>query len=189
MEPLLSILICTMPSRLEMYKCLWGELRHQINALPRFLHKAVEIRCDPDMGYSVGIKRQKLLEQAAGIFIVYIDDDDMVSPVYISEILSAIIRMPHADCIGINGMITEDGANRKKWIISVDYPYWHENNECYFRTPNHISPVRRSIALQAGFPDKTHGEDHDYSMRIKPLLKWEIKIVPSLYHYRFMKNK
>jgi hypothetical protein len=59
----------------------------------------------------------------------------------------------------------------------------------YFRTPNHISPVRRELALQAGFPDVTYAEDREYSKRLLPLCKNEAKIKGSIYHYKYISKK
>ena len=96
---------------------------------------------------------------------------------------------PHIDCVGINGVITFDGEKSKRWSISIKHGHWHETDEMYFRTPNHISPVRRSIALQAKFPDISYGEDMEYSKRIFPMLKNEVCIEKPLYHYKYISQK
>ena len=60
------------------------------------------------------------------------------------------------------------------------------NKPFYLRTTNHISPVRRSIAIECGFPDISNAEDKSYSDRILPFLKTERKIgnIP-MYYYQF----
>ncbi len=155
-------------------------------ALPEPMWPLFEILYDGDMSCSIGLKRQFMLERSTGEHVVYIDDDDTIDPYYIDEILKAYIFMPDADCIGIRGIITTDGKDQKEWYISKEFGSWYERDNVYYRTPNHISPVRRSIALQGGFPDKTRGEDADYSMRILPFLKKEPTIMRPLYHYRFV---
>ena len=66
---------------------------------------------------------------------------------------------------------------------------WHQSGGIYYRTPNHISPVKRELALQAGFPEIAFGEDHEYSKRLLPLLKTETIIKENLYHYDFYEQK
>ena len=86
----------------------------------------------------------------------------------------------------MKGKITFDGANEKKWIISTSCGSWYEKDNMYFRTPNHISPVRRDIALKVKFPKIMIGEDYEYSMGILPHLKREFLIDKELYHYKYV---
>ena len=174
----LSILICTMPVRQKMLK----ELCDSLNCY-RF-NGDVELLIDDRMNITTGTKRNDLLKRAKAEYVVFIDDDDNVSSDYVTLVLDAII--PRPDCIGIQGVMTTNGAALKQWYISKEYKTWHENNGIYYRTTNHISPVRRSIAIQVGFPDISFGEDYQYSMGILPLLQTEIKIEKNIYHYKFV---
>jgi glycosyltransferase involved in cell wall biosynthesis len=167
-----------MPERAEMFQQLCGSLRLMRN------HSDAEILYDDRMGVSTGFKRNSLLAEAKGDYIVFADDDDEVDENYIPLILSATEHSP--DCVGIQGMMTTNGKNPKQWYISKEHKTWHENNGIYYRTPNHISPVRKTIALQVGFPDISFGEDYQYSMGILPLLQTEIKIEKNIYHYKFV---
>jgi glycosyltransferase involved in cell wall biosynthesis len=145
--------------------------------------KQVEVITDSSEGYNIGIKRNKLLQLATGEYVVFIDSDDRISPKYVELILKATENNP--DCVGISGYMTTNGANMEQWHISMDYGYWRKENGVYLRTPNHISPVRRELALQAGFPEVTSGEDAEYSRRLFPLLKTENKIPGNIYHYDY----
>lgn len=178
----LSILIATMPSRKDSFARLLNRLDSQ---LP--MNGSVEILWDDSMEYNIGVKRNKLLDRANGEYIVYIDDDDMVERDYVRKILIAAKDKP--DCIGISGIITTDGKNRMQWHISKQYGSWKKNGRTYLRTPNHISPVRKEIALKARFPEIVSGEDYEYSIRILPLLKSESIAKGNIYHYQFKKNK
>jgi glycosyltransferase involved in cell wall biosynthesis len=182
MEIKLSILIATMPSRQAQFNCLMGNLYTQTEYLPE-----VEILSDASMEYNIGVKRNKLLSLAKGQYVVFCDDDDRVSGNYVSAILKAIETKP--DCVGISGHITFNGYNRKQWHISKEYKGWFERKEIYYRTSNHISPVRRELALQAGFPEIAFGEDYEYSMRLLPFLKTEVIIPENLYFYDYIENK
>lgn len=181
----ISILIATMPSRLQKLDDLMSVLNPQIDL--NGLHGEVEVLIDPRIDINIGQKRNILLQKAKGDYIVFIDDDDHVSLHYIKLILEAIKSNP--DCVGISGIITTNGTKQKQWHISKDYGKWFERNGIYYRTPNHISPVKRELALKAGFPETAFGEDAEYSRRLLPLLKTEVKIKGNIYHYDYRTKK
>lgn len=136
---------------------------------------------------SVGKKRQLLLEKATGDFIVFFDDDDMPYPGYIDKILKAINDPSNPDCIGIWGNMTTDGQNPQTWIHSIKYRVWGSKKDGYdyYRPPIHFNPVRRDLALKAGFKDMRYSEDADYSKRLRPLLRKEVFIQEPLFHYQY----
>lgn len=172
----LSILIATMPIRAQ-------KLANFRQVLDRQLTPEVEVITDISMNYNIGTKRNKLLGLASGKYVVFIDDDDLISSDYVEKILEAC--KSDCDCIGISGVITTNGRNEMQWHISKDYMSWFERKNVYYRTPNHISPVKRELALLAGFPEISFSEDHEYSMRLLPTLKTEVKIPGILYYYKF----
>lgn len=186
-EMLLSILICTLPSRQRMFDSLVRNLSRQVS--DGDFYDEVELLSDSDIHKSIGDKRNDLLHLSKGKFIVFIDDDDEVDIEYIPLIINTIKSNEGIDCIGMKGIITFDGTNERKWIISKQYGSWFERNDVYYRTPNHISPVKRSIAISKGFSNKNVGEDYDYSMAILPLLNNEVMIEKEIYHYKFVNNK
>lgn len=173
----LSILIATMPCRRD-------KLANLRQVLDRQLTPEVEVITDISMNYNIGTKRNKLLGLASGKYVVFIDDDDLISSDYIEKILEAC--KSDCDCIGISGVITTNGRNEMQWHISKDYMGWFERKNVYYRTPNHISPVKRELALLAGFPEISFGEDYHYSMNLLPMLKTETKIPCNIYFYRYV---
>ena len=164
-----------MPSRADSYLKLMDSINNQYDG------NEVEIITDMSMADNIGVKRNNLLNMSSGEYVVFIDDDDTISNNYVRYILDAM----GADCIGISGIISTNGTAFKQWHISKDYGSWYEKDNIYYRTPNHISPVRREIALQVGFPEIVHGEDYAYSMGLLPLLKTENKIKENIYRYNF----
>ena len=175
----LSILICSLHKR----RALLVRLLNIID--PQFRHRTdVECLTNTDDGMkSVGTKRNELLQQAKGDYICFIDDDDTVSENYVELILKACESGP--DCVGIEGIITFDGKNPKKFIHSIQYKEWYEKDGIYYRNPNHLSPVKRILALKAKFPSKYFGEDKDYSMNLLPHLKTEVYIPNPIYFYHY----
>ena len=180
----LSILICTTSARSEIIKPLLESLEFQLKYLPA---NTVEILINDHETDTVGKKRNDLINLAKGEWQTAIDSDDEVSLDYLTKILEALKSNP--DCVGISGIITTNGQNPTQWHISKDYKKWHVIEGVYVRTPNHISPIRTSIARQVGFKDISWGEDADFSERVLPLLKSEVKVIGDIYHYKFNTNK
>jgi glycosyltransferase involved in cell wall biosynthesis len=175
----LSILICTIPERKELFNSLYEKINFQIG------NNSVQIIYDdaPKGTITIGAKRNKLLNQALGEYVVFIDDDDDIAFDYVDSILSAIDKAP--DCIGFKVLCNMDG---KKEIAASSMKYdWTDNVDGfrYVRSIYHKTPVKREIALKCMFPDKSYSEDYEYSMRLKPHLKSEIFIDKFLYIYRY----
>ncbi|MEO6305965.1 MAG: glycosyltransferase family A protein [Bacteroidia bacterium] len=189
--PVLSILIPSTSDRDGLLGKLLFDLSKQIEE--NNAEKLVEIITDVDnYERTTGAKRNDLLERSKGIFVVAIDSDDEVSPYYIKEILLA--AESDCDAIGITGWMTTNGRNLRKWDISKDHDYImildEDGKELYLRFNNHISPIKRSIAIQFKFPDKNFGEDYEWAVQINKsgLIKKETKIIPPLYHYKYIKK-
>lgn len=186
MTPTLSILICTIPGREGTLARLMAQLKEQSEG------KAVEILIDARPkanttgGVSVGTKRQALLEQSTGKYVCYIDDDDTVADDYIDTLLSAAKADP--DCIGFK-LMCHFKNNPCTAVHSIRYA-WKENVDGfrYVRSPHHLTPVKREIAIQVGFNDKRSGEDRDYSNGLVGKLKSEVFIDRHLYNYLYLEQ-
>ena len=174
----LSILICTLPDRKDKFDALKFSLDLQVQASGG----VVEILSDDGDG-SVGAKRNRLLDRSTGRYIAYIDDDDRVPLDYCPMILKATAK--GVDCVGIQGVLMENGREGWKFRHSITVGRWckDKSNHIYFRTPNHLNPIKREYALATRFPDISYGEDRSYSDRIRPLLKTEEFIEATLYYY------
>jgi glycosyltransferase involved in cell wall biosynthesis len=188
----LSILIPSTDDRDELLYELLDHLHYQLDEFG--VKNEVEIITDIDNGeLSVGRKRQRLIEKAKGEYLCFIDSDDWVSNDYIEEIFLAMKENP--DVIGFFGYMTHSGMNRENFRISKDLPYITVldafGNKEYLRHSNHLSIIKRVIALQIGYNDLQFAEDYDYSLRLKNsnLIKTEKIIESYLYHYRYNKNK
>lgn len=178
----LSILVATMPKREWKFNRILSKLDSQVP-----MNGCVEVLFDHSMDYNIGVKRNLLLDRALGDYIVFVDDDDMVSDDYTRKILQAMEGNP--DCIGISGTITTNGKNERQWHISKEYGSWYEKNKVYYRTPNHISPVKREIAIKVRFPEISFGEDAVYSKNILPYLHTENIVKGNIYEYKYNNRK
>jgi glycosyltransferase involved in cell wall biosynthesis len=176
----LSVLICSLENRQHLLQRLMDVLNPQLN-------DNVEVLKKIDNGeIPIGRKRNELLEQAQSEYVAFVDDDDIVSNDYISKILHAIEKKP--DCCGLQGIITFQGKSPRMFIHSLKYKSWFEQNNVYYRCPNHLNAIKRSLAIQVKFPETNHGEDRDFSTRILPLLKTEEYINGVIYHYLYEKG-
>ena len=182
----LTVAIATQPSRKHLLDRLVDELYRQITKdRPRQAEVIVEA-----VGNTTGEKRQKALDKAHGRFIAFVDDDDWVAHDYIERVVGAIERNGEADCVSLEGVMTTDGAGPEVFKHSVAYSDWRTENGIHLRCPNHLNAVRTDLARKAGFRAMTIGEDRDYSLRLRPLLKVEADAGREpLYFYWFKTNK
>lgn len=182
----LSILVCTTDERKHFLDRLMNCLNSQSNDY-------VEVLIETDNGsMKIGKKRNILLDRAVGDYVCFVDDDDLVSDDYCMKILSATESNP--DCCSLEGLYTVNGENPTLFRHSLKYTKWETASEngktVYYRCPNHLNAIKRSIALQVRFDDnKSNGEDKDFSDRVRPLLQTESIINGVIYHYLYLQVK
>jgi hypothetical protein len=134
---------------------------------------------------SIGEKRQLLLEQAKGEYIVFFDSDDFPKDNYVTSIVKAIEQKP--DCIGFKIAMLTNGKNPQTCCHSLKYKQWKNNTDGfdYVRSVTIFNPVKRDLALQVGFKSIRYGEDKDYSDRLTPICNKEIYLNDFLFEYRY----
>jgi len=186
----LSVLIPVHTNHIPLFNVLYDNLKKQI--AQENANDLVEVLYHVDSGeISTGAKRNGLLDKAQGDYVIFPDADDEIPPYYIKELLEA--SKSNSDCFGINGKMTTDGYNEVKWDLSKDnlnMTIYIDGKPYYKRTTNHITAVKRGLALMARFPDLKLGEDKGYSDKVVKFLKTEHKIIPLMYHYKYTsKNK
>lgn len=131
----------------------------------------------------LGDKRNALLEKAKGEYIVFFDSDDFPEPNYVKEIMGAIKQSP--DCVGFKIAMTTNGKQPEVCIHSLRNKEWTHNGSEYLRNVTHFNPVRKDLAIQAGFPSIRFGEDKVYSDKVSALCKNEVFIDKFLFNYRY----
>lgn len=192
-DPLLSILICALEERIKMLIPLLADLEKQVteNGATSLVEILIEL---DNRQKTTGEKRNILLNRSSGTYSVWADEDDWLPPYYVEEMIKAC--QSGYDAVGMSGIMTTDGLDLKNWYIGKDYKYCKavelDGRECYYRYNNHLTPIKRSIAIQFGFPDKVFGEDYDYATAIHKsgLIKTEFKIERHpMYWYKFLSNK
>lgn len=187
MDCKLSILIPTLESRGLKLK----ELLESLNHKP--YKNELEILLEYDDGENtIGHKRNILLDRAIGEYTVFIDDDDLVTPDYLTHIFKGIKK--GVDCISLRGVISWDGINHELFEHSLRYNEWRTTETGpikYERTINHLNPIKSKISKQFSFLPISYGEDEMWSKAIHEsgLLKTEHFVDAVTYHYQFITSK
>jgi hypothetical protein len=138
---------------------------------------------------SIGTKRQRMLEAATAAYVSFVDDDDLVSPGYCARVLEVLGGTRPPDVVGFRLRHFVDGRLEGYAIHSYSaktlpppvgaVEWWNRHD----RDPNHLNPVRRVLALRAGYRDMRFGEDADYAERLAKLNPREVFIDAPLYDY------
>lgn len=181
----LSILMLHIPSyaRIERYSQIAPEILRQCNGRP------VEFFVIGDnKSMSVGEKRNVALDISSGRYVCFVDDDDEVSDDYVFHILQATNY--GADCIVFDMNYWKDDKFAGKVRFDVNNNRNARNGaDGWNWMVNHLCPVKREIAINAGFPDSNLREDFQYAERIRPHLHTQARIDEILYTYRFDSTK
>lgn len=183
-----SILICTLKEREHDFAYIYNKIKNQIKE--ENLEDKIEVLYFlDDREYSIGFKRNALLRQSKALYINYVDDDDDIHDNYIKMIYERLKSQP--DCVSLTGIITLNHCEPKIFIHSLNYTHYFTQDNIYYRPPNHLNPIKRSIASQFLFPDQSYSEDIEWAMQIAAshLLKKEEVITEPYYFYRYIPNK
>lgn len=181
MSILWTIGILHLPKRKQSYDALIVELNKQITASNA--EDIVEIVTETDEGnLSVGAKRNKVLDRANGEYVCFIDDDDMVTPIYVSKILNALKTKP--DVVELVGFLPHHNL---PFIHNLKCGGHFRKDGIQFRTPNHLNTIKTEIAKKIRYVEISHGEDQEYSHRLwqSGLMKTEELINERMYIYQF----
>lgn len=181
----LSILVCSVHSRYDTFAPkIQAQLYNQYDELSDDDKERVEIMLLTDnKKMMLGHKRNKMIEIAQGNYIVFVDDDDRIADDYIKELLEATKH--GTDSIVFQASVSLNGAPSKRCYYSKDNGHDFNKNDSYYRIPNHICCVKRSIASKVEFPSVVYGEDVSYSTKLISHLKTEHKINRVLYYYDY----
>ena len=178
---LLSILIPTVPSRLEtFYISLINELLKQskkyteVEIIALFDNKK---RC-------IGDKRQDLLNLARGKYLVFIDDDDRISNDYIETIINTIRDNYNTDCIVFDCICCVDEGEKKLCKYGIEFEYGDINDGKEWRgKPAHTMVYKSNIAKNHKYNSLNFGEDCDWVIRACKDIKNQTRIDKVLYYY------
>lgn len=181
----LSILVCSVHTRYKTFlPKIQDQLYDQLNALAEADQQRVEIMVLTDnKQMMLGHKRNTMIDIAQGEYIVFVDDDDRIADDYIAALLKG--TESGADAIVFTAMVSLNGEPAKPCYYSKDYRADYNKSNAYYRIPNHICCVKRSVSLKSSFPNILYGEDAGYGKLLLPHIKTEHKIDAVLYYYDY----
>lgn len=179
----LSILIPSLIDRYELRDRLLHRLAHQT---PELLDRC-EVLVAIDNGQAtIGEKRNNLLDAAQGEYVIFIDDDDIVTEDYLDKIFEGIDK--GVDHVGVCMLYAPLGKPHSRVECSMHYAWTHDG-EKYLRPPQHVCAIRRGIACQVGFPAVSFGEDKAFASAVAPIIETEHIITRPIYYYLYVENK
>jgi glycosyltransferase involved in cell wall biosynthesis len=181
----LSILVCSVHTRFDTFlPKIEAQLFNQYEALSESDQDRVEIVVLTDnKKQMLGHKRNLMVSMAQGKYIAFVDDDDRIADDYIQSLLTA--TESDADSIVFQAEVSLNGEPPKLCYYSKDVHRDHNLKDAYYRIPNHICCVKRSVSLKSSFPNVLYGEDAGYGKVLLPYLKTEHKIDKVLYYYDY----
>lgn len=176
-----SILILTMPERRMYLDRLLKVLYPQIEKY-RDIEIITRESC-PSM--NLGENRKALLTSAAGEYVNFIDDDDLVPKNYVQTIHPLLNR----DYVGFPVTVFRDGTFLQVAYHSLRHKGWSVIDNTPFRDISHLNPMKKELAVQ-GDMSGGHGEDMRWASSIRNLgiVQTEHYVPESMYFY-YMRSK
>ena len=161
--PLVSLLVVSIRERAAALSALLLSIDAQAVACGRARDIEVCTCVDNRGEASVGYKRNVLLDGAAGEYIAYIDDDDLLGPAYVQRVLAAADA--GTDCASLVGSIRINGKDMP-FYHSLAHTAWYQDAHGFYRPPNHLNLIKRAHVADIRFPEVNHGEDKEWSMAV-----------------------
>lgn len=178
--PRLSILIATVGEREERFKRLVEVLKPQVESYGDKIEVLVFWNnCEK----SIAEIRQSLIEEARGVYVAFVDDDDMVPDYYCDRIMNALQTNP--DQVGWVQQLYWDGVKTKPTFHSIKYDGWSEDVNAYYRECSHLNPIKREIALKIPFTGYDGPEDLNWAQRVASFVDTEEYIDDVMYLYYY----
>lgn len=135
--------------------------------------------------------RQRMVEAAGTEYVSFVDDDDLVSADYVSEIVRALDQRP--DYVGFQVQCYSDGAPTGIAYHSLEFREWRNLDGRYERDISHLNPIRTALALRADFSRTPSGQPEDRAwaaqLRRGRFLRTQVVVPRILYHYLYSTNR
>jgi len=158
-----TAMIATIPGREGKLQSLLASIREKVNRIAPDLR--LEICLDFDnKESSIGDKRQRLLQRAAGKYLCFIDDDDDITDAYVEDVWAMIQGNFHV--MRLWGQIGDYRFMHSTSVKLTDPMATKESPPIFQRPPNHLNPMLSDIAKIVPFKSATYGEDLDWTMNL-----------------------
>ena len=128
------------------------------------------------------------LSLAKGEFVALVDDDDLLEPYSILELVRYVNDHPGTDVVySDEDMLSEDGTDRHDPKFKPD---WSPDSFFSIMYTCHLCMIRRSLIEQVGGFDKRYdgAQDYDLLMKISEITDGIGHVPQMLYHWREIKG-
>lgn len=181
--PTWTILVPTLGERRPLFERLMAGL------LPQLDDHGGRVRVAAwhnDGSPSLPVIRQRMVLGAGSDYVSFVDDDDLVSPDYVAEIVRALATRP--DYVGFQVQCYSDGVPTAIAHHSLEFKRWRNMPGRYERDISHLNPIRTVLARKADFRlAGRRAEDRAWAdqLRRQRVLRQEVMIDRVLYHYLY----
>jgi hypothetical protein len=156
----ISFLIPTIAGREKSLVRLTDSIHEKMARLAPHLRYTINLSFD-NREISVGIKRQKLIQESKAKYSAFIDDDDEITDAYIEDMYKMI--QESYPVMRLRGRIdpytfTHSLENTLKGAMA--------RGEVFLRPPNHLNPMMTDVAKLVHYRDALRGEDLDWTIRM-----------------------
>jgi hypothetical protein len=186
--PTWSILVPTLGERRALFERLMAGLLPQLDA---YAGRVRVIGWHNNGSPSLPKIRQTMVDQAETDYLSFVDDDDIVSPDYVHQIVAAIDQRP--DYVGFQVQCYSDGAPTGVAHHSLAYTRWRNYPGRYERDISHLNPIRTVLARRADFTQARAGtaEDRAWAAQLRrgQVLHTQVVLPSILYHYLYSTSK
>lgn len=129
--------------------------------------------------------RQAMVTGARTDYVSFVDDDDLVGPTYVDDIVTALATRP--DYVGFQLQCYSNGRPTAIAHHSLEFTRWRNLPGRLERDVSHINPIRTACARRADFAQSRAGgaEDRAWAEQIRRarVLRSQVVIPRILYHY------
>lgn len=179
-DVVLSVLMPALTSR------NWEKLHTELMKQVKLCDHKVQVLVELDSGESSsGLKRQKLMEQASGKYICYVDDDDRVSPSYVSSLVEGCLS--GTDVVTFNLQMKNARKQNEIWKFGLNGNDRKNGRMCV----NHLCAWKKSIASRVAWvPELGYWDDHFWfePLFYAGLVRTQFHVDRVLYYYDYDAN-
>ncbi len=174
-----SVLIPTIPGRESSLQALVQSLYEKTKRICPELRMELCLDFD-NRESSIGVKRERLLQNAKGKYVAFIDDDDEITDAYIEDVWATVQGKHHV--MRLRGSM-RDTVFCHSTDNKLTDPMARGNE--FLRPPNHLNPMLTDVAKLVHYKDSLRGEDLDWTIRMAKhnFLQDEYRSDPSRIHY------
>lgn len=188
MPPTWDILVPTLGERRPLFERLLAGLLPQLDP---YAGRVRVVGWHNNGSPSLPKIRQTMVLGSPADYVSFVDDDDLVAPYYVDEVVAALADRP--DYVGFQVQCYSDGVPTALAYHSLEYSRWRNFPGRYERDISHINPVRTVLARRARFDQVGPGSAEDRAwagqLRRARLLRTQALIPRIMYHYLFSTSR